>query len=390
MNTSSLNHPTQTNVYSQSKLTIDTQKIERNIEIIREKLPPDNRIMAIVKASAYGTNMIGMTRALSSMGIDIFGVAHLEEAITLRRAGVEQDIFVIYVPEYHLHEIPKWNLQLAICERSSVEQLQKIAETERTKIKVHLHVNTGMSRFGCHPGEALDLACAIHSAPWLEFEGIMSHFHSSDIPEKDLSTYRQINTFDAVIESIEECGITIPWKHIANSSAVCRFHLPQYNMVRTGIGLYGVHLADCCAQALPLELALKLTTKIVDIKRCIRGQTVSYEASYTVNSDLEIIGALGIGYHDGLHRSYGNRSYCCVNGFPAPYVGNICMDFALINLTSVPVAQVGDEVTIFGEDSSGSTQYPHYLTSSAETNSHELLACIGPRVHREFLWKVRG
>jgi Alr-MurF fusion protein len=368
-----------------STLTIETNCIKENVDTIKKKLGSHTRIMGIVKASGYGTNMITMAKLLESVGVDILGVAHIDEAITLRKAGIKSDIFVIYAPKYHLQHVVDWNLQVAICDGDSLKELENIAVHKKKNVPVHLHVNTGMNRFGCSPKEALKLANFIHHSPWLTLEGIMSHFHSADLSASDHLSEQQIEIFDHVIAQIESQKIPLPWKHMANSSAASRFDLPQYNMARIGIGLYGAHLTKCCSKALPLKLALTLTTKIVDIKRCKQGETVSYEASYTVQDEEEIIGTLGIGYHDGLHRNYSNKASCCINGKLAPYIGNICMDFSLVNLTNIPDVSIGDEVTIFGHSPSGQLIEPRDLTALGKTNPHEMLACIGPRVHRQFI-----
>lgn len=370
-----------------STLSISLENVKHNIETIQTKIGLDTRLMAIVKASAYGTNIIVMAKALSEMGVDYFGVATVEEAITLRQSGIKDDIFVIHTPHFQLHHIPEWNLHLAISDKESLNILEEIASAKKIVVNVHIHVNTGMNRFGCRPENALDLAKAVHSSAWLDLAGVMSHFHSSDIPEKDEDSRNQIRLFDQVIDTIEKNGIEIRWKHLANSSAVCRFHLPQYNMVRVGIAMFGVHLTQVCQRALPLKLAVTLRAKIIDIKTCYRGETVSYEGTYTVSREKEVIGVLGIGYHDGLHRKYGNRAFCCVNGNLVPYIGNICMDFALVNLSDIKDVSVGDEVTIFGEDDSGYVLNPYMLAGEGGTCTHELLACLGPRIERKFIIK---
>lgn len=368
-----------------STLTISTKSIEQNINTFRKKLGESTKLMAIIKASAYGTDMVTMGKVLLVIGIDLFGVAHVDEAITLRKAGFDNDIFVIYSPNYHVEYVVDYDLQVAVCDFDTILRLEEIARERQKIAKVHLHVNTGMNRFGCTPEDALTIAKYIHESRFLALEGIMSHFHSADVSAHDELSYQQVEVFKSVTRAIKNTGIPLPWRHMANTSAASRFHLEQCNMARIGIGMYGAHLSDCCSEALPLDLAVDLKSTIIDIRRCKKGETVSYEASYTVQGEEEIIGTLGIGYHDGIHRSYGNSASVCVNGVMAPYVGNICMDFSLINLTHVPTVKVGDVVTIFGRDPSGVVIEPRTFAASGQTNPHEMLACIGPRVHRHFI-----
>lgn len=370
---------------SLSTLTVSLDKVRNNLTLIREKLKGRARVMAIVKASAYGTDMVMMAAALKDMGIDIFGVAGIDEAINLRKSGIIEDIFVLHVPLFHLPHIVDWNLRLALSDKNSLTLLERLAAAKEKLVPVHLHVNTGMNRFGCTPEEALTLAKRIHKSRWLKLEGIMSHFHSADIAANDALSMAQVTVFDKVIKEIESCGIPLHWRHISNSSAVCRFDLPQYNMVRVGILLFGAHLSESCEEALPLELALTLRSKIIDIKHCRRGETIGYEASYTVEKPQETIGVIGIGYHDGLHRSYGNKGVCCIHGQLTPYVGNICMDFSFVNLSNIPGVSIGDDATIFGHDPSGYILKPRTLSALGNTCAHELIACLGPRIQRLFL-----
>ncbi|MEC7839039.1 MAG: alanine racemase [Chlamydiota bacterium] len=370
-----------THATSTSRLIIDLEKISDNIQTLYSHLPKETEIMAVIKANAYGTDAITMAHYLQTKGISFFGVAYIEEAIHLRKNGIDNPIFVTHVPHFQLHEAAKWNIDIAISDRQALNILSKNSK----KQNVHINVNTGMSRFGCPPEEAVNLAKLIENTKGITLAGIMSHFHSSDTPSADKASIEQIKILDNTISEIEKLGIFIRWKHLPNTSAVARFHLPQYNIARIGQGIYGIHLNEECRTALPLKIALTLESPIIDIRSYPKGATIGYGQTYTVKSESKKIGVLPIGYHDGIHRSYSNKGVCRVNGKFAPFVGNICMDYLLIDLTETPNVAIGDYATLFGCDSINNIISPNTFATLGNTISHELISCIGKRVKRIFV-----
>lgn len=364
---------------------INLATVESNLKLIRQTLPPKTRVMVIVKALAYGTEDIQMAKFLSSCQIDILGVSYVDEAISLKRAGVKQAVFSLNSSLFEIPKVLKWDIEIGVSDAQFIEALAKEALKSKKIVKIHLHVNTGMSRFGCRPEEAFALAKLIKSHPNLVLEGIMTHFACAEDPSQDNFTFQQIHTFDSVISEITSAGIEIPWKHAANSSAMTRFHLPQYNMVRIGLSLYGLSSSKSVREALPLKLALSLVSRIVGINICKEGETISYGRNYTVEKPVQRIGVLPIGYFDGLHRNYSGKGWVLIHGQKAPMIGNICMDFMMIDLTDVPNAEIGDKVLIFGEDDHGHFLAPEELASQGHSIVHELVTCIGPRIPRIFI-----
>lgn len=364
---------------------INLAAIESNITAIRCKLAPKTRIMVMVKALAYGTNDIRMSSFLASSGIDILGVSYVDEAVSLKRSGISQDVFVINAATYEVPKVVKWGLEVGVSNQELITLLAEEAHQQNKKVKVHLHIDTGMSRFGCRPEEALLLARHILSYPSLLLEGVMTHFACADDPESDIFTKRQIQLFDQAIKLLEDHKICIPWKHAANSSAVLRFHLPQYNMVRIGLAVYGLYPSNATKNALDLRLALSLLSRIVGINECHSGETISYGRTYTVKRPKERIAILPIGYFDGLHRNYSGKSYLLIRGQKAPMVGKICMDFMMVDITEIPQASIGDPVLIFGEDEYGHYLSPEDLAAAGDSIIYELITCLGPRIQRIFL-----
>ena len=366
---------------------INLAAIQSNIDTIRHRLPKGVRMMVAVKALAYGTDDVRIAKFLRTCGIDILCVSYVDEGIALKRAGVRQSIFVINAPIYEAGKIVKWELEVGISDQAMVEALAQVSLKQNKKIKVHLHVDTGMGRFGCRTEEAAGLALLISKAPSLILEGIMTHFACADNPDEDPFTWHQIHTLEKVIAEIESHGLNIPWKHAANSSGAIRFNLPQFNMVRIGLAVYGLYSSEAVKRALDLRLALSLVSRIVGINTCKSGDTVSYGRSYVVRKEVQRIAVLPIGYFDGFHRNYSGKGHVIVRGQKAPMVGKICMDYMMIDITDIPHAAVGDTVLIFGEDEYGQYLSPEDLASKGDSIVHELITCLGPRIQRIFVYE---
>lgn len=370
---------------SSNQCIINLAVIAENLSMIRGKLPKKNRIMVMVKALAYGTDEVRMAKFLETCNIDILGVSYVDEGVALKRASASQSIFVINAAIYEAAKVVKWGLEVGVSDSALIQALAREAQLQEKKIKVHLHIDTGMGRFGCRPEEAVALAKQIVSSPFLEFEGAMTHFACADDPQQDAFTLEQAACFDRVIKELTHQGIPPRWAHAANSSGAVRFHFPQFNMVRIGLAVYGLYSSQATKDALELRLALSLISHIVGINVCKHGETISYGRSYSVNRDKQHIAVLPIGYFDGLHRNYSGKGAVIVRGQKAPMVGKICMDFMMIDVTDIPHASPGDPVLIFGEDEYGQYLSPEELATRGDSIVHELITCLGPRIQRIFV-----
>ena len=367
--------------------TINLAAIQMNLDLIQRRLPPQTRLMIIVKALAYGTGEVQMAKFLAAYGIDILGVSTIDEGIALKQAGVQQAIFVINAAPYEAGQAVKWELEVGVSNSLFSEELAKEANRQKKRIKVHLHIDTGMGRLGCRPEEALSLAHQICSLPSLELEGVMTHFACAENPQEDSFTWQQIACFDRILHELRSQGIDIKWTHAANSSGAIRFHLPQYNMVRLGLAPYGLYSSTAAHESLDLRLALSLTSRIVGINICKEGETVSYGRHYRVSRGTQKIAVLPIGYFDGVHRHYSGKGFVLIHGQKAPMVGTICMDYLMIDVTDIPEAAIGDKVLIFGEDEFGQYSSPEELANHGGSIVHELITCLGPRIQRIFVYE---
>ena len=367
-----------------NQYTINLAAVAENIERIKTKTN-NTRMMVIVKALAYGTDEVQMAKFLETCGIEILGVSYADEGISLKRAGVSQAIFVINAAVYEAAKVVKWDLEIGVSDEALIKACALEAKIQNKKVKMHLHIDTGMSRFGCRAEEALSLAKLIQSNPLLELEGVMTHFACADDPSQDLFTRRQIDCFDTIIKELHHSGIDPKWVHASNSAGAIRFNLPQYNMVRIGLAIYGLQTSEATKEALELRFALSLISHIVGINTCKKGETISYGRSFTVTRDKQLIAVLPIGYFDGLHRKYSDKGFVMIQGKKAPMVGKICMDYMMVDITDIPNVSCGDSVLIFGEDEYGHYLSPEDLTSHSDFIVHELITCLGPRIQRFFV-----
>lgn len=369
-----------------NQVIINLAVIQSNIAEIRSKLSRDTRIMVMVKALAYGTDDVRIAKFLKTCAIDILGVSYVDEGVQMRQAGIKEHIFVLNASLCEAAKAVKWDLEVGVSEPKLIFALQQYASEQEKKIKVHLHVDTGMSRLGCRPEEVLKLAKEIVSCPNLIFEGVFTHFACADDPKEDAFTHHQAKLLQNAIDTLEEAGYSPRWRHACNSSATLRFGFSSFNMVRLGLAAYGLHSSPSCKEAHALRPAISLISRLVGINDCRKGDTISYGRDYLIQKDHARIGVLPIGYFDGLHRNYSGKGYVAIHGKRAPMVGRICMDYMMVDITDIPEAKIGDPALVFGEDDNGDYIAPEELATQGGSIVHELMTCLGPRIRRFFIY----
>ncbi len=360
--------------------------IRYNLDLIRSILPPKTRIMVMVKALAYGTDDIRMSTFLKSCGVDILGVSYVDEGAHMRKMGITQDIFVINASEKEIHKAALYNLQIGISSPEQIDSARSVAQKLHLKIKIHLHVDTGMNRFGCRPENALLLAQHITQSPLLELEGLFTHLSVADEPSQDDFTRHQQSIFSNVIASLHSHNIFPRYCHASNSAAALRMNSPLFNMVRIGIATYGYQASSQTCNSIRLQPSLSLSTHIAGFNDTFKGESVSYGRTYIIPQEKARLAILPIGYYDGLHRAYSSKSHVLIRGKRAPMVGRICMDYMMVDVTNIPEASIGDPALLFGEDDIGNYRSPEALASDGGSIVHELLTCLGPRIQRLFIY----
>ena len=351
-----------------SSLTIDLNVIRKNLKA----LTTSNHVMVMVKGNAYGTDPVMLSKFIQKYTlpkIPFLGVSHVWEAIQLREAGVHLPIFVISVPPEMAESVVHYQLIAAISSFEEATALNQAAKQTGIPIATHLFLNTGTNRFGIPIETALKLYQHIHKAEYLTLEGVMTHFAATKEEALDPFSYEQIGKFKQFVDTLP---MRPRWIHAASSSGAARFSLPFCNLTRIGLAVVGYGI--CPENVQP---ALKLTTSLSTITPCKKGESVGYNCTFNMQRDKGRVGVIPYGYFDGYPRSSSGKGYVLIRGKKAPMIGTICMDFTLIDLTDIPEAQVGDQVTLF--DSSLS---PEMLAEWSQTDVREILARISPRVKR--------
>ncbi|MCB1112681.1 MAG: alanine racemase [Chlamydiales bacterium] len=366
-----------------SHLFIDLNAIASNVATLQNHAPA-TQLMAMVKANAYGTDALTICHFLETCGLAHFGVANIHEAVPLRKGGITSDLLLLNIHPHDAATICQYRCTPAISSLSLARSLSEEAQRHGIILPVHLDIDTGMTRLGCMPQDATDLAKEVSTLPFIHLEGAMTHFPAADDPNHDHFTLKQVETFLDSIHAIETAGIPLRWKHAANASALIRFSFPQLNMARVGLALYGMYASTSCSSTLPLKLALSLKTTLCAIHNCPKGTTVSYGRTFKVDTENKKIGVIPVGYYDGIHRNYSNKGYVLIKGQRAPIIGTVCMDFTMIDITHIANIEIGDTVTIFGSEEGDHQLTPEEFAAFGNTISHELTTCIGPRVQRIF------
>ena len=356
---------------SSSTLTVNLSAIHHNLNRF---IHISGHVMVMVKANGYGTDQILLSKfihSLASHKIPFLGVSHVWEGIELRQSGITLPIFVISVPPWEAEYAVTHSLTPAVSSEKEAEALNDQGQKQGKKIPVHLYLDTGMNRSGIASHQAMPLYSHISRASNLYVEGILTHFAAADSPAFDPFTYEQISQFKFFLDSLP---LKPKWIHAANSGGAARFHLPFCNLARIGLGYvgYGPHLPG-------LESALSLKTQLVAIKPAKKGDTVGYNRLHTISQEETPIGVIPFGYFDGFPRSLSGKGYVLIRGKKAPMIGTICMDFMMIDLSGIPEACVGDEVTLFNTDLSAET-----VAAWAQTDVREILVNFPNRVKR--LW----
>ncbi len=336
----------------------------------------DKRIMAVVKADAYGHGATPIARRLEEEQVDFLAVATAEEAVALHGGGVTTPLLVLgYVPPDLVAEMAERDVRLALFD---FEQAKAVSgAVGRRPVKVHVKVDTGMSRLGFLSLEELEAACRL---PGFVPEGIFTHLATADLPGDGFVSV-QAAAFTGIIEGLRAKGLEFEIIHCANSGGVINYNEVPGNMARTGLLLYGCSPSGAGFPA--LTPVMRFCATVAQVKRLHRGDTVSYGRTFTVGEGASVA-VLTCGYADGYHRALSNRADVLLNGCRAPIRGNICMDMMIVDATGCPNARSGDTAVLFGRDG-GLTLPVDELAGRAGTISYELLCSVSARVPRFYV-----
>lgn len=358
-----------------TRAEIDLRAFDRNIAAVTSHLPPGTKLIAMLKADAYGHGAVELARRCKPEQVAMIGVALLEEALELRRAGVALPILVLGpLNEQQVRIALEHDLTLGI---PGPEQLEIVARIARDRdVAIHLKLDSGMGRMGVVESELADVAELIRSTPRLRVDAIYTHLANAGDPA-DPFTHDQIARFDMLVETLREAGFTAPAHHVANSAAMMRGIVPG-DYARVGIALFGAEPLDVSSPR--FEPVLRWRTAIARLKELPPGHAIGYGTTFHTTRPSRIA-TLPVGYADGYRRGLSNVGEVLVRGKRAPVVGRVSMDLVTIDVTDVAGAAVGDEVVLLGRQENDEIAVEE-LAAKLDTISYEIFCGISARVPR--------
>jgi alanine racemase len=358
---------------------VDLGALEFNYRQIQKRIPEEVKLLAVVKADAYGHGAIPISLRLEKLGVEYLGVAIPEEGVELRRGGVKAPILVLgglYGGE--VDEIFRFHLTPVIFRKDSLKLLSREAERRKRKVRVHLKVDTGMGRLGVPFNLWPDFLKEVKRFPKIEVEGILSHFSMTD--EERGYTQNQWRAFQRAAAIAQEMGISYQYLHMASSATIAAFSTYSGNLVRPGIMLYGSYPSHTFQTRISLKPVMTLKTRIHFLKPVPSGTRISYGGTFTTKRE-SMIATLPIGYADGYSRHLSNQGEVLIHGKRAPVVGKVCMDFIMVDVTDIPHVSVGDEVILMGRQGKEEITVEE-IARKMNSISYEVLCGIGKRVPR--------
>jgi alanine racemase len=370
---------------SYNQVAIDPRALRHNYRVIQEKAGPGVKVLAMVKADGYGHDMVKAAACFADAGCKAFGIAEIGEAVRLREAGINGEIFVMlgFLKE-QVDLIFRYDLTPVVYRIETVEWLSLAANVLGKTVGVHLKIDSGMSRLGILPNQVDAFMERMRSFPSVYLAGILSHFSQSDNLDSE-NTMESFALFSETCKRIKEEGIRP--RHIANSGGVLNFPDTCCEMVRPGISLYGYYpngeSGVGCAQDEQLHPAMSFTTQVLQVKTVPAGSGVSYGHTYITPAESRLA-IIPVGYEDGYLRSLSNRGEVLIKGHRAPIRGRICMNMCVIDITEIDGVAPGDEVVLLGSQGQDAITADE-IAVWAGTISYEVLCLIGNNNQRNYL-----
>lgn len=358
-------------------IEINLDNLENNVEQIKSIIPKNCKIMAIVKANAYGHGIIEISKKLNEIGIQDFAVATLSEGIILRENNIKGNILILgYTDIKDINSVIKYDLTQTIVDYEYAKRIEEMKLNN--KLKAHIKINTGMNRIG-ESYKNIDNLIKIYQMKNLYILGTYSHFSVADSLEKEdvEFTNSQINNFFTLIDKIKSLGYDTGKIHIQASYGILNYPNLNCDFVRPGIIMYGVYNNTETKTKINIKPVLSLKARITSVKEIEQGETVSYGRTFKANENKKIA-TVSIGYGDGYPRNLGNKNVkVLVNGEYAEVIGRICMDQLIIDVSNIKEIKTGDIVTLIGKEIPVED-----IARKADTNTNEILCRLGDRLGR--------
>jgi alanine racemase len=359
---------------------ISLNRLIDNYRIVRNAVG-SAKIMAAIKADAYGHGAIEVARILEAEGIYMFGVAGIEEGIELREAGISSKILVLSPILYsQIDATLEYDIIPTVSELGFFEILDKKLKSVGRPYLVHIEIDTGMTRTGFPLDEAKQAIETIAASPRVKIDGVFSHFPLADA--NGSFTKGQIARFKQIIEELRPSNVDLGSVHLANSSGIFKWPNSHHNLVRPGIALYGLRSSPNITYKGDFKPVMALKSRIVNVRDVDAQTPVSYGHTYATKRRSQIA-TVSVGYGDGYPRLLSNKGEVLIHQQRAPIVGTVCMDLIMVDITDVPEVRVGDIVTLFGQDGAAEISVEE-CAIKADTIVYEITSGIGPRVARVF------
>ncbi len=364
---------------------IDLDAIGHNVRAYQRHCGENVRLMAVVKANAYGHGAVPVARAALSAGAERLAVSRAIEGVELRKAGIQAPILLMgYTPPGGADLVAEWRLTPSLMTVEAAQALSQRAEALGYKIPVHVKVDTGMSRYGVLPGELIGLLNTISNLPGIEIEGLFTHFATADSADQT-HMRAQLALFEQALAEARGAGFRVPIVHAANSAATMLLPEAHFDAVRIGIGMYGLDPSSEWAPVFPIRPALSLKSRVSRVRVLPAGAGVSYGRTYVAEEPVRAA-LISTGYGDGFHRALSNRGAVLIRGRRAPIIGRVCMDQFVVDASAIPQAAQDDEAVLIGEQG-GERLRAEEVAALAGTINYEATTSLTARVVRVYLEK---
>jgi len=370
-------------------IEIDSSALTHNISQFRWLIGKKRKLLATVKANAYGHGILEVTKVALKAGADWLGVHSIEEGLFLRKKKVDCPILVLgYVSLDELEQAVRYDLRLTVYNPETIGRLIELASRLDRKIRLHVKVETGTHRQGIREEDFFSFVGKILRHPDLILEGLSTHFANiEDTTDHSYARY-QLDNFKRICQKLDERGIEIPIKHIASTAAIILFPETYFDMVRIGVGMYGLwpsketYLSCILQNRKPIQLkpVLSWKTRIAQIKKIPKGSYVGYGCTFRATRET-ILAVLPLGYYDGYSRAFSNVSHVIIKGQRAPVRGRVAMDFIMTDVTDIPDVHLEDEAVLLGKDG-GEIISADDLAAWSGTINYEIVSRISPLLPR--------
>ena len=359
---------------------IDLNALRHNLLAVKKRIGPQIKILGIVKADAYGHGDYEVSRVLLNNGVEMLGIAILEEGIQLRNTGIKAPLLLLGgVFEEQIDSIIHYDVTPTVYDLKLAEVLSKKATYFNKKLKVHVYVDTGMGSIGVKHDNAVEFVKFVKNLKNLIIEGIYTHCSSSD--EKDSAfTNVKIKRFRDVLAALDSMNARIPLRHMANSGAILGYPEAYFTMVRPGLSLYGLYPSADVSRDIGIRPVMSFKTRIIHIKDMESGDVVGYDRAYRITKPTRVA-TLHLGYDDGYNRLLSNQGEVLIRGKKASIIGRVCMDQCFVDVTNIKDVSVGDEAVLYG--SQGQETIPiESIAKQLNTIPYEVTCSISKRVPR--------